>query len=137
MQKCMFSSKSASLCSRLIFAPKEYSYLFFIRRKVSIITMIFQCFHQRLWYKLIDIFLKTITVGKSEYIKWKKKFTSLSFELSHQLSTSRLSQFYQFGNCTLHYFSNLLSPRCVDNILFKNLLSFISYHGKYKQRLYL
>lgn len=73
MQKCMFSSKSASLCSRLIFAPKEYSYLFFIRRKVSIITMIFQCFHQRLWYKLIDIFLKTITVGKSEYIKWKKK----------------------------------------------------------------
>lgn len=65
----MFSSKSASLCSRLIFALKEYSYLFFIRRKVSIITMIFKCFHQRLGYKLIDIFLKTITVGKSEYIK--------------------------------------------------------------------
>lgn len=65
--QCMFSSKSAPL---FIFAPKENPYIFFIRRRVSIITMLFLCFHQCWWYELIDFFFYNYSRDKSEYVKW-------------------------------------------------------------------
>lgn len=138
--QCMFSSKSAPL---FIFAPKENPYIFFIRRRVSIITMLFLCFHQCWWYELIDFFFYNYSRDKSEYVKWfflNESETEYCIDnlfcditTGHKLQINQIPylsnyliksapdchSFINFENCIFHYFPNLLSPRCEYNISFR------------------